>query len=96
MGCIISTSKDEGGTKKKPGQGGEMFVFVPGLRIPKSIDFDKSLQGYLSVKMVEHLSALRTRIVAMATGEGPARERQQHNMVRILHDFVMEKLILYC
>ena len=69
MGCIISTSKDEGGTKKKPGQGGEMFVFVPGLRIPKSIDFDKSLQGYLS--------ALRTRIVAMVAGEGPATRNRR-------------------
>ena len=77
MGCIISTSKDEGGTKKKPGQGGEMFVFVPGLCIPKSIDFDKSLQGYLSAKMVEHLSALRTRIVAMAAGEGPATRNRR-------------------
>ena len=69
MGCIISTSKDEGGTKKKPGQGGEIFVFIPGLRIPKSIDFDKSLQGYLS--------ALRTRIVAMAAGEGPATRNRR-------------------
>lgn len=77
MGCIISTSTDEGGTKKKPGQGGEMFVFVPGLRIPKSIDFGKSLQGYLSTKMVEHLSALRTRIVAMAAGEGPATRNKR-------------------
>lgn len=77
MGCIISTSIDEGGTKKKPGQGGEMFVFVPGLRIPKSIDFGKSLQGYLSAKMVEHLSALRTRIVAMAAGEGPATRNKR-------------------
>ena len=77
MGCIISTSKEEGGTKKKLGQGGEMFVFVLRLRIPKSIDFDKSLQGYLSAKMVEHLSALRTRIVAMAAGEGPATKNRR-------------------
>ena len=77
MGCIISTSKDEGGTKKKPGQGGEMFVFVPGLRIPKSIDFDKSLQGYLSAKMVEQLSTLRIRIVSMATGEGPTTRNRR-------------------
>lgn len=77
MGCIISTSTDEGGTKKKPGQGGEMFVFVPGLRIPKSIDFGKSLQGYLSAKMVEHLSALRTRIVAMAAAEGSATRNKR-------------------
>ena len=74
MGCIISTSTYDGGTKKKPGQGGLILVFVPGLRIPKSFDFGKSLQGYLSAKMVEHLLALRTRIVSMAVGRVPLQE----------------------
>ena len=54
-----------------------MFVFVPCLRIPKSFDFGKSLQGYLSAKMVEHLSALRTQIVVMAAGEGPATRNKR-------------------
>uniref|UniRef100_A0A0D6QU61 BRO1 domain-containing protein n=1 Tax=Araucaria cunninghamii TaxID=56994 RepID=A0A0D6QU61_ARACU len=72
MGCFNSKSRDERGTKKKPGQAGEVAVFVPGLRIPKSIDFGRSLQGYLSPGMIERLSALRTRIVVMAAGEGSA------------------------
>lgn len=57
MGCIISTSRDKGGTKEKPRQGGEFF-FVLDIFINKCIDFGKSLKGYMSEKMVEHLSAL--------------------------------------
>eukprot|EP01018_Ginkgo_biloba_P022322 Gb_02550 [translate_table: standard] len=66
MGCLISTSRDDRNTKKP----GEVVVFVPGLRIPKTIDFGRSLHGYLPTSMVERLSALRTRIVVMAAGEG--------------------------
>ncbi|KAH9289825.1 hypothetical protein KI387_033942 [Taxus chinensis] len=70
MGCLISKSTDDRGTKKKSGQGGEIAVFVPGLRIPKSIDFGRPLHSYLSAGMIDRLAALRTRIVAMAAGEG--------------------------
>eukprot|EP01018_Ginkgo_biloba_P030572 Gb_35213 [translate_table: standard] len=74
MGCIFSASIDIRHSKKneKPGQVDEVAVFVPGLRSPKSIDFGRFLHGYLSANMVEHLSALRTRIVVMAAGEGSA------------------------
>eukprot|EP01018_Ginkgo_biloba_P033939 Gb_40897 [translate_table: standard] len=69
MGCILTTSKDDKGRKKKQGQIEEIVVFVPGFRIPKSIDFGRLLHGYLSASMVEQLSALRTRIVVMAAEE---------------------------
>lgn len=72
MGCFISKSIDERGTKKKSGNGGEIAVFVPGLRTPKSIDFGRSLNSYLSPDLIACLSDLRTRIVVMAAGEGSA------------------------
>ena len=99
MGCIISTSKDERGTMKKLWKDGEMFIFISGLCIPKRIDFDKSIQGYMSTKMLEHLSALRTWIVSMEAGRvllPKIGERKQHNMVTLIHYFSLEKLILYC
>eukprot|EP01018_Ginkgo_biloba_P017219 Gb_12160 [translate_table: standard] len=71
MGCVLSASIDGVATKKKPGHVGEVVVFVPGLRIPKSMDFGRLLNGYSSAIMVERLSALRTRIVVMAAEEGP-------------------------
>eukprot|EP00249_Psilotum_nudum_P012964 c24076_g1_i1 orf=322-1608(-) len=73
MGCILSSPKDKGGTKHSQAQGGEVFVFMPGMRIPKGIDLARALQGFVSSNMLDHLSALRTRITAMAaTGEAPA------------------------
>lgn len=71
MGCIQSTSQDIEAMEKKPGTVNEVVVFVPGLRVPKGTDFGKLLHGSLSASMVEHLSALRTRIVVMAAEEIP-------------------------
>ncbi|KAH7663148.1 BRO1 domain-containing protein [Dioscorea alata] len=71
MGCLVSTPEDEGGNRRKSGNIGEVAVFVPGLRIPKSIDFSQSLGDSLSKSLVERLSALRTRIVVMAAQEVP-------------------------
>ena len=46
-------------------------MFVPGLRIPKSVDLSQTLGNSLSRNLVERLSALRTRIVVMAAQEAP-------------------------
>ncbi|KAL9437795.1 hypothetical protein AB3S75_023628 [Citrus x aurantiifolia] len=75
MGCFLSTSKDAGGNRRRPGNIGEVSVYVPGLRIPKPVDFSQSLGDNLSKNMVERLSALRTRIVVMAAQEGPTITR---------------------
>lgn len=75
MGCFLSTSKDTGGNRRRPGNIGEVSVYVPGLRIPKPADFSQSLGDSLSKNMVERLSALRTRIVVMAAQEGPTITR---------------------
>ncbi|KAA8542899.1 hypothetical protein F0562_024066 [Nyssa sinensis] len=75
MGCLISTPKDSNGNRRRPGNIGEVSVFVPGLRIPKSLDFSESLGDHLSKSLVERLSALRTRIVVMASQEAPTITR---------------------
>ncbi|XP_015882897.1 uncharacterized protein LOC107418711 isoform X2 [Ziziphus jujuba] len=75
MGCLVSTPKDSGGNRRRPGNIGDVSVYVPGLRIPKPVDFSQSLGDHLSKSLVEHLSALRTRIVVMAGQEGPTITR---------------------
>lgn len=75
MGCFASTSKHSGENRRRPVNIGEVTVFVPGLRIPKPVDFSQSLGDNLSKNLVERLSALRTRAVVMAGQEGPAITR---------------------
>jgi hypothetical protein len=75
MGCLVSTPKDSGGNRRRPGNIGEVTVYVPGLRIPKPVDFSQSLGENLSKNLSERLSALRTRIVVMAAQEGPSITR---------------------
>lgn len=75
MGCLVSTPKDSGGIRRIPGNIGEISVYVPGLRIPKPVDFSQSLGNHLSRNLVERLSALRTRIVVMAGQEAPTITR---------------------
>ncbi|KAK1303515.1 hypothetical protein QJS10_CPB11g02341 [Acorus calamus] len=58
-----------------PGNIGEVAVFVPGLRIPKSVDFSFPLAYSVSKGLVERLSVLRTRIVVMASQEAPKATR---------------------
>ncbi|XP_062116988.1 uncharacterized protein LOC133830895 [Humulus lupulus] len=82
MGCVFSTPKDTGGNRRRPGNIGDVSVYVPGLRIPKPVDFSQALDEHLSKSLVEKLSALRTRIVVMAGQEGPTitrtRRKTQH------------------
>lgn len=75
MGCLVSTPRNSGGNRRYPGNIGEVFVFVPGLRIPKPVDFIEPLGDHLSKSILEHLSALRTRIIVMAAQEVPIMTR---------------------
>ncbi|KAK4402530.1 Elongation factor 1-alpha [Sesamum angolense] len=75
MGCLLSTPRDVGGNRGRPARIGDVAVFVPGLRIPKPVDFSQSLGDYLNKNSVEQLSALRTRIVVMAGQEAPTITR---------------------
>ncbi|GAB4850503.1 hypothetical protein Ancab_029809 [Ancistrocladus abbreviatus] len=77
MGCLVSTPKEPGGNRRRPSNIGEVSVFVPGLRIPKPVDFPQSLGDNLSKGLVERLSALRTRIVVMVAQEAPTVTRSR-------------------
>lgn len=104
MGCFLSTPNDcrEKG-RKPPRNAGELAVFVPGLRIPKPIDFAEPLGDGLSRRMVERLSALRTRIIVMAAQEAPMstkprRTATQHgNLLNfsLLTGFIVPFLFVY-
>lgn len=71
MGCVASKPEDAVANKGRPGTVEEVAVFVPGLRAPKNVDFVQSLGDGLPKRLVEHLSALRTKIVVMAAQEAP-------------------------
>ncbi|XP_058090249.1 uncharacterized protein LOC131236808 isoform X2 [Magnolia sinica] len=91
MGCFVSTPKDGGGNRRKPGNVGEVVVFVPGLRIPKAVDFSQPLGSHLSKNLVERLSALRARIVVIAGQEvsattKPRRKTATQQGGSTLHD----------
>ncbi|KAK6123646.1 hypothetical protein DH2020_042615 [Rehmannia glutinosa] len=75
MGCFVSTPQDTGGNRRRPTNIGDVSVFVPGLRIPKPVNFSDSLGDHLTKSLVERLSALRTRIVVMAGQEAPTITR---------------------
>ncbi|KAK8945346.1 hypothetical protein KSP40_PGU009782 [Platanthera guangdongensis] len=75
MGCFISTPKDAGEYKRRPCKLGEVAVYVPGLRIPKSLDFSQPLDGSISAGLIERLSALRTRAIVMTAQEAPMTTR---------------------
>lgn len=75
MGCFVSTPMDTGGNRRRPANIGDVSVFVPGLRIPKPVDFSLALGDHLSKSLVERLSALRTRIVVMVGQEAPTITR---------------------
>ncbi|CAD5317089.1 unnamed protein product [Arabidopsis thaliana] len=82
MGCFASRPNDTGGNRRKPTSIGDVSVYVPGLRIPKPVEFSQSLGDQLPKTLVERLTALRTRIVVMANQEGPTitrtRRKTQH------------------
>ncbi|CAM8943893.1 unnamed protein product [Rhodiola kirilowii] len=75
MGCFVSKAQNSGGNRKRPVNIGEIIVFVPGLRIPKPVDFSAAFAGQLSKSMVERLTSVRSRIVSLAGQEGPTITR---------------------
>lgn len=69
MGCSLSTLEDVDQNRRIPKNVGELVVFVPGLRIPKPVNFSQSLGDNLSKSLIERLSGLRTRVVVLASQE---------------------------
>lgn len=72
MGCGSSRQVDGDGPRRKPGSVGDVVVFLPGLRAPRSVDFSQALAGRLDKSAVERLSALRARVVELAMQESAA------------------------
>ncbi|KAJ1271957.1 hypothetical protein BS78_06G166200 [Paspalum vaginatum] len=72
MGCGASSQKDAGMPRRRPGSVGDVVVFLPGLRVPRTVDFAQALGGHLDGTIVERLSALRARVVEMAMQESAA------------------------
>lgn len=101
MGCFLSTPQDTGGNRRRPGNIGEVSVFVPGLRIPKPVDFSLALGDQLSKTLVERLSALRTRIVVMAGQEAPTITRTrrktatQHGKLQKKHRYIFRNSTMF-
>ncbi|XP_074302024.1 uncharacterized protein LOC141633456 isoform X2 [Silene latifolia] len=70
MGCFVSTQKETGvRNRRRPSNIGEVSVFVPGLRVPKPVDFSQCLGEQVPKCAVERLSALRTQLVVMVGHE---------------------------
>ncbi|EES05482.1 hypothetical protein BDA96_04G241200 [Sorghum bicolor] len=74
MGCGASKWSDPGVVRQRGlSSVGEVVVFLPGLRVPRTIHFSQQLGADdLDKSAVERLTALRARVVAMATQESSA------------------------
>jgi hypothetical protein len=65
MGCIFSTEAvDDGGIYEALVPSGEVYVFVPGFRVPHPIDFTELLKGSVSPGLAAKLQSLRSHIIA--------------------------------
>jgi hypothetical protein len=83
MGCVFSSEGLEDGSAvtKNPQLLGEVFVFVPGLRVPKQVEIREVLQKLVSVELASRLQSLRSQVIA-ASGRNPPgsklrRKKQQ-------------------
>uniref|UniRef100_A0A0D9W7D8 BRO1 domain-containing protein n=1 Tax=Leersia perrieri TaxID=77586 RepID=A0A0D9W7D8_9ORYZ len=88
MGCGLSRQKDTGGgggPRQRPGSVGDVVVFLPGLRVPRSVDFAQALAGRLDKGVVERLSSLRARVVDMAMQESAAALKPKRKAAAARH-----------
>jgi len=69
MGCFNSKPNDAVAIRRRPGNIGEVAVFIPGLRVPESLELSQPLSDGLPRRLAERLAALRSRIVVMAAHE---------------------------
>ncbi|PAN39213.1 hypothetical protein PAHAL_7G228200 [Panicum hallii] len=86
MGCGASSQKDAvGGHRRRPGSVGDVVVFLPGLRVPRSVDLAQALGGRLDRSIVERMSALRARVVEMAMQESAAALKPRRKTAAARH-----------
>jgi len=67
MGCGASKWRDPGVHQRSLSSVGDVVVFLPGLRVPRNIDFSRTLGDHLDKSVVERLTALRS-----SCGDGDA------------------------
>ncbi|WOL16876.1 hypothetical protein Cni_G25664 [Canna indica] len=91
MGCVLSGPRDAS-PLRRAGSIGEVAVFVPGFRIPKGVDLTQQLADCLSKSLIDRLSALRTRIVAMAAQEA-RRSTKQRRRTTTRHGSCLSELL---
>ncbi|KAJ7525195.1 hypothetical protein O6H91_17G040800 [Diphasiastrum complanatum] len=89
MGCTLSRTQDENRVEQVLAHLGDTFVFVPGLRLPKSVKLNTALGGFMSNELLERFAILRARIITVsARGYFPAksvkRKKQTHGRMNVL------------
>lgn len=88
MGCAFSSEALEDGSviSKPPQLLGEVFVFVPGLRVPKQVEIREVLQRSVSAELASHVESLRSEVVAASGRNLPGsklrRKKQQSGTTR--------------
>ena len=90
MGCILSSEAiDDGGqTIQSPVLPGDTYVYVPGFRVPKEVNFTEILKGRISAGLAVRLQALRSQVIAIESGKTPTsvkltRKKSDLGMCRI-------------
>ncbi|KAG0575344.1 hypothetical protein KC19_VG338200 [Ceratodon purpureus] len=81
MGCIISSEAIEDApsptsTSARSTVGGEVYVFVPGLRSPKFVDLKELLQGSVSTDLASRLQLLRSQVL-IACGKNSSASKSR-------------------
>lgn len=91
MGCVLSSPRDA--SPLRAGSIGEVAVFVPGFRIPKSVDLTQQLGDFLSKSLLDRFSALRTRIVSMASVEARQFTKPMRRRTTTRHGSALSELL---
>ncbi|XP_042458518.1 uncharacterized protein LOC122042451 isoform X4 [Zingiber officinale] len=91
MGCVLSSPRDA--SPLRAGSIGEVAVFVPGFRIPKTVDLTQQLGDFLSKSLLDRFSALRTRIVSMASIEAKQFAKPMRRRTTTRHGSALSELL---
>ncbi|XP_042463866.1 uncharacterized protein LOC122046963 isoform X1 [Zingiber officinale] len=91
MGCVLSSPRDA--SPLRAGSIGEVAVFVPGFRIPKTVDLTQQLGDFLSKSLLDRFSALRTRIVSMASVEAKQFAKPMRRRTTTRHGSALSELL---
>lgn len=69
MGCFNSKPNDAGAIRRRPGSIGEVAVFIPGLRVPETLELPQPPGDGLPRRLTERLAGMRSRIEVMSVRE---------------------------